>query len=97
MGDYIGSIISLISNSDIRYRGILHDINKDEATISLRQVKSFGTEGRKHDPSREVPGSEHIYEYIVFRGSDVKDLQFDQEEAPVVQNHFQDPAIVGVS
>lgn len=100
MSEYIGSRISLISKSDIKYIGTLHEINSDNHTVALESVTSHGTEGRKGNPAEEVPGSDQIYEYIVFRGSDVKDLtiieQASQKEnqAPQVPN---DPAILGVS
>jgi protein LSM14 len=63
-------------------------------------VRTFGTEGRKGNPEEEVPPSDHLYEYIVFRGSDVKDLRI--EEAPTVKETTppqvpNDPAILGVS
>lgn len=99
MSEFLGSRISLISRSDIRYVGILHQINSDDSTVSLENVKSFGTEGRKGNPDDEVPPSEQVYEYIVFRGTDVKDLRIEEgpgaikeNKPPVVPN---DPAIVG--
>jgi Scd6-like Sm domain len=37
MTEFIGSKISLISRSDIRYVGILHEINSEESTVALEQ------------------------------------------------------------
>jgi protein LSM14 len=83
------------------YIGTLHSINSDDSTVSLENVKSFGTEHRKTNPDEFVPGSEQLYEYIVFRGTDVKDLRIEEgpapakeEKPPAVPN---DPAILGVS
>ncbi|POR33906.1 Vesicle transport v-SNARE protein vti1 [Tolypocladium paradoxum] len=93
------SRISLISKSDIRYVGTLHEINSDESTVSLENVRSFGTEGRRGRPEEEIAPSDQVYEYIVFRGSDVKDLRI--EEHPGIKENKpppampDDPAIVG--
>ncbi|KAI0884614.1 Scd6-like Sm domain-containing protein [Annulohypoxylon maeteangense] len=99
MSEFLGSRISLISKSDIRYSGILHEINSEESTVSLENVKSFGTEGRKGNPDEEIAPSDQVYEYIVFRGSDVKDLRIEQAPAPPKENQPpkvpDDPAIVG--
>eukprot|EP00405_Crypthecodinium_cohnii_P048391 CAMPEP_0206590416 /NCGR_PEP_ID=MMETSP0325_2-20121206/39612_1 /ASSEMBLY_ACC=CAM_ASM_000347 /TAXON_ID=2866 /ORGANISM="Crypthecodinium cohnii, Strain Seligo" /LENGTH=148 /DNA_ID=CAMNT_0054099375 /DNA_START=98 /DNA_END=541 /DNA_ORIENTATION=- len=86
---YIGSKISLITNSDIRYEGILYTLNRDESTIAVQNVRSFGTEGRR---CPEVPMSNEIYDFIIFKGKDLKDLTVIQGavERPSPQSYGAD-------
>lgn len=67
----------------------------------MEHVVSHGTEGRRNNTAEEIAASEHVYDYIVFRGKDVKDLKIQEPtqenkppEPPQVPN---DPAILGVS
>ncbi|EXJ91574.1 hypothetical protein A1O3_00122 [Capronia epimyces CBS 606.96] len=98
MDHLIGQRFNLISKSEIRYVGTLHEINPEQSTIALENVYSFGTEDRKVE--KFVPPSQQKYGFIIFRGSDVKDIKIAEEEQsqpsppPAMPN---DPAILNAS
>lgn len=78
-----------------RYVGTLHEINAEQSTIALENVFSFGTEDRQ--VAKFIPPSQEKYGFIVFRGSDVKDIKIAEEEpaAPSPQQNIpNDPAIL---
>lgn len=72
---YVGSRISLISKSAIRYVGTLYTIDTKASTVALKDVRSFGTEGRPREGGPIDP-SDRVYSFIVFHGRDILDLQF---------------------
>lgn len=85
---FFGSKISLISKSEIRYEGILYTVDPKESTIALAQVRSFGSEDRQVE--KPVPPRDEVFQYIIFRASDIKDLIVDQPPSPALS----DPAII---
>lgn len=88
----IGSRLQLISNREIRYEGVLHSLDAEKKTISLRNVRSLGTEERKTGPDA-VAGSDSVYDCIVFNAADVKSVVvFDRLPNP--NTDFHDPAII---
>lgn len=92
---YVGSRISLVSKSEIRYEGILYVINTEESTIALQNVRSFGTEGRTQP---DVPPTDEVYDFIIFRGEDIKDLTVLEGSSakPSQRAVLEDPAVVRV-
>uniref|UniRef100_M4BC25 DFDF domain-containing protein n=1 Tax=Hyaloperonospora arabidopsidis (strain Emoy2) TaxID=559515 RepID=M4BC25_HYAAE len=70
---YLGSRISLISKTDIRYEGFLFNIDTRQSTVALQRVRSFGTEGRRA-AAEHVPASAHVLQYATFKAAEIKDL-----------------------
>ncbi|MED6283441.1 hypothetical protein CHARACLAT_008776 [Characodon lateralis] len=88
---YIGCRIGLLSKAQNRYEGILYTIDKNNSTVVLAKVKCFGTEGRPTD--RPTSPKDDVYEYITFRGSDIKDITLC-ESARSYDGLPPDPAII---
>ncbi|KAK2722522.1 protein LSM14 homolog car-1-like [Artemia franciscana] len=95
---YIGSKIWLISKAEIRYEGILHSIDPNEARLALAYVQSYGTEDRPAE--HVVAPREEIFELILFRASDIKDIRLCEapkaRPPPPERTAPIDPAIIQV-
>ncbi|AEY96257.1 FADR037Wp [Eremothecium gossypii FDAG1] len=74
MSQYIGKTISLVSNNDNRYVGLLESIDSEQGVVTLNNVRCFGTEGRRGGGADEVYPNPAVYNSVVFNGNDVKDL-----------------------
>jgi hypothetical protein len=91
--EYIGRLLNLISKQEIRYEGTLVQINSQDQTLLLKNVKSYGSEGRRGKGATEIPPSTQVYEHIIFKASELKD--FYVVKSPTEE--FQDPAIVSTT
>lgn len=80
-----------------RYVGTLVEINSENSTVALENVMSYGTEERRTGED-SFPPSSSLYDYILFRGSDVKDLRIEEppKETATGTKMPNDPAILGV-
>ena len=96
---YLGSKISIITKSEIRYEGILYTIDTKDSTCfwtcALSKVRSFGTENRPTD--RPIAPRDEVFEYIIFKGTDIKDIHICQppKPQPTLESGLpDDPAII---
>lgn len=62
----VGQLLSILTKVQCRYEGVVEAVDKTEKTITLKSVRSFGTEGRKGG-AEEVPPSETVHAKVKFR------------------------------
>ena len=86
----VGTWMSLVSRSELRYEGQLVAINREQSTVELSSVRCLGDEGRRQSDGAVRP-SDQIFERIVFRSQDIKDLHVLRGLPPGLT---PDPAIV---
>jgi protein LSM14 len=62
----LGSYLSLITKAESRYEGTLVEVDRIKKTMSLKDVKNMGTEGRRNGVN-ELPPSEGLLGMVKFR------------------------------
>ncbi|KAJ9459747.1 kinesin [Diplonema papillatum] len=92
MASTYGSKIRLISKKLIRYEGTLSKINETDNTVTLQDVQIFGTEDR--DCEQFVPKTPGSYQEVVFKGSDIANLEV--LDPPKSRLASVDPAVMAV-
>jgi protein LSM14 len=88
--------VDLITNSNIRYEGVLIQIKTQDQRLLLKDVKSFGTEGRNGGinevPTPPADDPHNLYAFVEFQIPMIKELYLAKILGPV----HADPAIVSV-
>lgn len=77
MSHFVGKLISIVDTKSVRYVGILGSISAETSSLVLNNVKIYGTESRvdENDTKNRVLPESGRRSSVVFKGSDVEDLQ----------------------
>lgn len=77
MSHFVGKLISIVDTKSVRYVGILGSISAETSSLVLNNVKIYGTESRvdENDTNNRVLPESGRRSSVVFKGSDVEDLQ----------------------
>ena len=59
---FLGCLLSVLSQSNLRYEGTLYVLDPSQETISLEKVRCLGSEGRLQ---RTEKPSAQVFEYVV--------------------------------
>ncbi len=79
---YLGAAVSLTIKNNLRFQGVLKDINPTQKTVTLTTVRCFGTEGRNATTGRrDLPPNPNIANFLVFKASDIAKLVVVQDKA----------------
>jgi protein LSM14 len=88
----LGSRLSIITTAQIRYEGILTAVDPVNKSMTLMNVASFGSEGRRQGNNEIVPSESEISE-VVFKIEHIKDFKIMEKPNTMLV----DPAIISVT
>jgi len=87
--DIIGKTLSIITKAESRYEGTLVEVDTAKKTMSVKNVKNMGTEGRRNGVG-EIAATENILGMVKFKVELIKEFNIvetnDEQES--------DPAII---
>ena len=64
----------LITKAEVRYEGVLFEVDRVNKTMSLKNVKNMGTEGRRNGQN-ELPADDKVLGNVKFRVDLIKKFQ----------------------
>jgi protein LSM14 len=70
--------LSLITKAESRYEGTLFEVDRVNKTMSLKNVKNYGTEGRRNGEN-EIPKSDPIIASVKFRVDLIKTFKIIEQ------------------
>eukprot|EP01064_Diplonema_japonicum_P030975 TRINITY_DN5401_c0_g1_i2.p1 TRINITY_DN5401_c0_g1~~TRINITY_DN5401_c0_g1_i2.p1 ORF type:complete len:184 (+),score=2.58 TRINITY_DN5401_c0_g1_i2:34-585(+) len=65
-------VISVLTVNEIRYQGVIHVIEIEANSVTLRDVTIFGTEDRVVD--NKIPAQPNKFEFVVLGGDNIKEI-----------------------
>ena len=88
----IGSYLSLITKAEARYEGTLVQVDRVNKIMTLKGVKTMGTEGRRNGVN-EMPANDSVMAQVKFRVDLIKTFDIiNRPEEPTESK--DDPAII---
>ena len=88
----LGSKLSIVTTAHVRYEGILREVDPINKAMTLINIRSFGTEGRRGGENEIAPSTTDISE-ARFKVDHIKDFKIISKPDPILL----DPAIISSS
>ena len=88
----LGSKLQIITTAQVRYEGILTQVDPINKAMTLINVKSYGSEGRREGVNEILPADNDIEE-VLFKVDHIKDFKIIEKPNPALL----DPAIISAS
>ena len=88
----LGSKLQIITTAQVRYEGILTQVDPINKAMTLIMVKSYGSEGRRGGVNEILPTDNDIAE-VLFKVDHIKDFKIIEKP----NTTLLDPAIIQAS
>ncbi len=84
--------MSIITTANVRYEGVLSEVDPINKAMTLINVKSFGSEGRRGG-TNEIPPTDGEISEARFKVDHIKDFKIIEKPNPTLL----DPAIISTN